>query len=110
VTDTQRLQKNIKALVGKPAPAKTLAARDAAAPLPTAVGAAKPKLAGSQASGTGGSIASPLTEPDSSAREYHPAVNLSSTDGLFTIVVRPIKKVVMQDANTRPVTIEYDTP
>lgn len=55
------------------------------------------------ATGTGG-IASPLTEPDYSAREWWPNGHLSS-DGLF--VLPAAKRVVMTDANGAEVIFDY---
>ena len=56
---------------------------------------------------TGGGIASPLTEPDYAAREWWPS-GLASSDGLF--VLPALKKVVLQDANSAEVIIEYAGP
>lgn len=70
-------------------------------------------IAGGRAKSTpsGGSdtagIASPLTEPDINAREYH-GTPLTSSDGLFTMP--SVKKVVMEDANGREVVLQYDDP
>jgi hypothetical protein len=55
----------------------------------------------------GGGIASPLTEPDYSAREWWPS-GLPSSDGLF--ILPALKKVVLQDANSAEVIIEYAGP
>jgi len=49
-------------------------------------------------------IASPLTEPLQSAREYH-AEGTRSSDGLFFIPA--IKKLVMRDANDAEVIFQY---
>lgn len=110
MTDTQRLQKNIKALVGKPAPAKTLPARDAAAPLPTAVGAAKPKLAGSQTAGNGG-IAGPVTEPDAGDRTYHATTTtMTTSDGLFSVRIHHPDTFKLVDGLERPFDWTLDAP
>lgn len=53
---------------------------------------------------SGGGIASPLTEPLQSAREYH-AEGTRSSDGLFFIPA--IKKLVMRDANDAEVIFQY---
>ena len=60
-------------------------------------------------SGGGGSagIASPITEPDFSAREYYSA-GLRSSDGLFFLPA--VKKIVMQDANGMPAVFEFAEP
>ncbi len=64
---------------------------------------AEPSSGGSDTAG----IASPLTEPDINAREYH-GTPLTSSDGLFTMPA--VKKVVLEDANGREVVMEYDDP
>lgn len=61
-------------------------------------------------SGGGGGIASPLTEPDIEAREYYQSQLLTSSDGLFTLEVAPIKKLVMQDANSAEVVFQFADP
>lgn len=57
--------------------------------------------------GTGGGIASPLTESAASAREYWPS-GLTSSDGLF--VLPAIKKLVMTDVNGAEVVIQLANP
>lgn len=112
MTDTRRLQKDVRALVGKDAPPKTLAPRDAATPLPAAVGSAKPRLAGSGAStqtGTAG-IASPLTEPDYGTRTWHTGVTITSTDGIWAQVFEDVATLDLLDANDQPVQIILDSP
>ena len=60
--------------------------------------------------GTGG-IASPVTEADASAREYWPERLVPSSDGLSWLRWKPLKKIVMQDANGEPVILEFkDVP
>lgn len=41
----------------------------------------------------GGTTVNTLQELDFAAREYWPAVELASSDGLFTFTVQPIKKI-----------------
>lgn len=60
-----------------------------------------------QASGTGGGIASPLVEQNTNLREYFPEEYLKSTDGLMWSRARPLKKIVMQDANGDSVVMEF---
>lgn len=62
------------------------------------------------AKGTGGGIASPLTETSYAAREYHPARYLSSSDGLFVWQFEPPKKIVMADANDEEVIQLFAVP
>ncbi len=56
---------------------------------------------------TSGGIASPLTEPAYSAREWWPD-GLPSSDGLLTLPA--IKTMVLQDANGAEVIIQYAEP
>lgn len=59
-------------------------------------------------SGAGvGGIASPLTEEDFAAREFH-AAGWMSTDGLFKLPA--IKKVVMKDAVGSEIVFVYAAP
>lgn len=78
------------------------------------VGALPPKRGRSdytaKAAATGGGIASPLTETDYAAREYHPARMLTSSDGLFVWAFEPIKKIVMNDANAAEVEQIFAVP
>lgn len=109
MTDTARLQKDIKAIVGKPQQTKTLAKRDDAAPLPSSVGAAKPKLDGSQVPSTG--IAGPLTEPDAALRTYHAAyTTMTTSDGLFSIRIHHPQTFKLQDGLERPIDWTLDAP
>jgi len=60
-------------------------------------------------SGSGG-IASPLVETAYANRTFHATVNIASTDGLFTLKIKPVKEVKFLDSNLRPVTIEFKSP
>ena len=62
------------------------------------------------ATATGGGIASPLTETSYAAREYHVTRYEVSSDGLYVREVKPIKKVVMTDANAAEVQMIYAEP
>ena len=62
------------------------------------------------ATGTGGGIASPLTEGSYAVREFHPARYLSSSDGLFVWQFEPPKKIVMADANDEEVIQLFAVP
>ena len=55
-------------------------------------------------------IASPLTEPNVTAREYHETQLVTSADGLFTLPVKPVKKLVMADANGSEVVLKFNDP
>ncbi len=60
-------------------------------------------------SGSGG-IASPLVETAYTARTFHSTVSVTSTDGLFTLKIKPVKEIKFLDSNLRPVTIEFKSP
>lgn len=59
--------------------------------------------------GTGG-IASPLVEPNYDARLYYDEVTITSSDGLLTMKIKPIKQVTSQDANGAEVVQIYAQP
>lgn len=44
-------------------------------------------------------IASPLTEADYSSRQYWPDQTITSTDGLLSFRIKPIKQLTQADAN-----------
>lgn len=56
--------------------------------------------------GTGG-IASPVTEPDASKREYFDQVLMPTSDGLVWARWKSVKKLVMTDANGAEVVFEF---
>ena len=60
--------------------------------------------------GNNSGISSPLTETDYNDREYHPDVSLSSSDGLFSLVISPIASIKFLDADNRSVEMRYDPP
>lgn len=55
----------------------------------------------------GGGIASPLTEPTASAREYFDSVLIPTTDGLAWARFKSVKRIVMQDDNGAEVVMEF---
>lgn len=56
------------------------------------------------------SIASPLVETAYADRTWHSDVTLNSSDGIFTLVIKPVKKVFFKDANSADVVMEYKSP
>lgn len=70
-----------------------------AAPLP---GAAK--------SGSGSGIASPLTETAYAARQWWPERQLTTTDGLVTFVIKPVKEVTFQDQAATEIKLQFKEP
>lgn len=83
---------------------KTLPAVKTATSIPARTGSSGPKSTG------GGSIASPLTETAYASRTYHSPMTITSTDGLLTWEVDPIKQVFFTDATGNAVEIEYAAP
>jgi hypothetical protein len=82
-------------------PAKPLPA------IPASVGFSSP-LQPEQTNATG--IASPLTEVAYEKREFFEEVGVPSSDGLFVIYIRRIKKVVMKDAKRKSVELIFKEP
>lgn len=60
--------------------------------------------------GTGGGIASPLTEQSYAEREWYDARTLKSSDGLLTFQVQAIKRVRTTDADDVEVIMIYKEP
>lgn len=56
---------------------------------------AKPGPVGKGVPGSGGNGAVAFEESDYSLRQYWPAVTLTSSDGLMTIEVQPIKSIAL---------------
>lgn len=71
-----------------------------------------PERSGSALPGGGGGqgIASPLTETDYAAREWYGEKAISSTDGIFTLKIKPVKKVTMADAQGNIAVFNYKSP
>ena len=63
-----------------------------------------------KSTGSGTGIASPLTEGDYSARTWHPERTVSSSEGLFVLVIKPVATMSFTDANNRPLVISYRAP
>jgi len=60
--------------------------------------------------GTGGGLAWPLTEDSAEARVYWPNKIISSADGLIAIRVKPIKTLVLRDANDSSGNVDLAQP
>ncbi|MGF6694751.1 hypothetical protein M2318_004840 [Metapseudomonas resinovorans] len=60
--------------------------------------------------GTGGGIASPLTETTYAARTFWPETILQSTDGLLSFKVKPIKEITQTDDNDLEVKQVFANP
>ena len=74
-------------------------------PIPARSGTGSPL-----ATGSGGGIASPLTETAYSARLFHPEVTLISTDGFLSFKIKPVKEITFTDANAAVVKIIFKEP
>lgn len=102
VEDINRLQ--------QPAPVRrTLRTIQPLGALPPArgVGTYKPPPA---APNPGGGIASPLTEQSYAAREFHDRRFVFSADGVFVWEMKPVRKIVMTDANGATVEQIFASP
>lgn len=98
---TEALDKLTKA--GTSAPAEIPAMKDR--------GSAPEVKASALLGGAGsGGIASPLKETAYTDRTFHATTNITSTDGLFTLKIKPVKEIKFLDSNLRPVTIEFKAP
>lgn len=62
------------------------------------------------APGGGGGIASPLVEQDYGDRVYWSERTLTSVDGLFSFVIRPIREITQRDANDAVVQQQFAEP
>ena len=84
--------------------AKVLPSGTPAPEIPPRIGFAAPKYS------TGDGIASPLTETAYADRTYWADKTITSTDGLITIVIAPIKQMKFTDANNQVVVFDYKQP
>ena len=87
---------DINSLVSPASQRKTLTALDPRGRLEAKQGRGdyeEPATAG------GGGIASPLTEADYDTREYWAEKTITSSDGLLSFRIKPIKKIIQADAN-----------
>lgn len=83
---------------------RVLPAAQSKSAIPARTGTAQP---GGSATG---SIASPLTEANYAARTWWPDQTITSSDGIFTIKLKPIKKVSFTDANDALVELIFAEP
>ncbi len=60
--------------------------------------------------GSSGGIASPLTEVAYAARTWHNEKIILSTDGLFSLKIKPVKTIDFEDANAAAVRLEFKSP
>lgn len=103
---------DINALAAPPRQSKALRSVGPIGALPARRGSG---VYSASATSTGGGIASPLLEGSSGvgaslAREYHAGITLTSSDGLISLDVEPLKTLTMRDANGEPVVMEFAVP
>lgn len=91
-----------QAAARRPPPAPVMKARGAAG---ISRGSALPN---SDAATSG--IASPLVETAYADRTFHTNTTITSSDGLFTLIIKPVKTIKFKDAASRDVTIEFKAP
>lgn len=100
------LQQTVDQLVSR-ARARTLGTIKPADPIPAMTkSAAAPATADSAPGGSGGGLASPLTET-ASTRTYYAETVIPTTDGLFAVRLQRVHAVTMTDANDDPAVFNY---
>lgn len=100
---------DLNALESSPRKQVTLTKRDAKGTRAATVGTGSYK-APATTGGTGGGIASPLTETSYASREYWGAQSITSVDGLLTFRVLPIKQLTQADADDVEIKQIYAEP
>ena len=100
---------DLNALESSPRKQVTLTKRDAKGTRAATVGTGSYK-APATTSGTGGGIASPLTETSYASREYWGPQSITSVDGLLTFRVLPIKQLTQADADDVEIKQIYAEP
>lgn len=55
----------------------------------------------------GGGVASPLTETAYADRTFHPDYEIYSSDGLFTLKIKPVASMKFTDANSEIVVLNF---
>lgn len=111
------LQDDLNSLKPGARQSKTLSAREASGGRPATRGSATWDPATPAAAGGGGGIASPLTEktktegaatvPD---RDYYGTVVVATSDGIFTMEIKPIKTIKLADADGADVVVNLAEP
>lgn len=102
-------KRDLNALESSPRRTVQLSQREARGTRPPTVGRGN-YVAPPKTGGTGGGIASPLTEQSYAEREWYMAKTLKSSDGLLTFQVQAIKQVRTTDADDVEVIMIYKEP
>ena len=72
---------------------------------------ARSGASGRIATGSGtGTLGALLVETAYAERTFHDAINISSTDGLFTLKIKPVKTVKFADTAANIIVLEYKVP
>lgn len=100
---------DLNALESSPRKQVTLTNREAKGTRAATVGTGIYKAPAATA-GTGGGIASPLTETSYASREYWGPQSITSVDGLLTFRVLPIKQLTQADADDVEIKQIYAEP
>lgn len=100
---------DLNALESSPRKQVTLTKRDAKGTRAATVGTGSYKAPATTV-GTGGGIASPLTETSYASREYWGPQSITSVDGLLTFRVLPIKQLTQADADDVEIKQIYAEP
>jgi len=79
-----------------------------ATPIPASRGVGRPAAGNSAAAG--GGISSPLKEKAYSDRTYYEDYSLETSDGIFTLIVKPVKTLTFYDAAGEKVVFEFEEP
>lgn len=58
----------------------------------------------------GGGSGGPFEEKNALERTFHPDVAIKSTDGLFTLVIHPVRTLLMDDSEGADTLFTYDNP
>jgi hypothetical protein len=103
------VQEDINRLVRPTAPRQQLKTVPPVGALPPQRGRADYKAPATGAAG-GSGIASPLIEQDYTARTYWSDVTVTSTDGLRSFVIKPIKEITQLDASLETVKQQFAQP
>lgn len=77
--------------------------------IPSKVGRATVKKE-AQKGGSGAGIASPLTEDSYAARTYYAESTIFSSDGIFSVKIRPVHQVSFTDDGGNPAVIAFADP
>ncbi|MDF3932154.1 hypothetical protein [Pseudomonas citronellolis] len=108
MANTSQLKSDLNRLTDAERKARSLAALEERGSRPATTGTGS--FTAPAATGTGGGIASPLTEASYLERTYWPDKVITSTDGLFSFKIKPIRAIRQLDANNAEVIQQFAEP